>query len=234
MTAESIEERRTLGWLIVVAAGVRAAFGIFVASDAYLKWQPGFAAHYAGYLQNAANGQPPWLGPWFHFWIQLVAPRVGFFVLATRLIETALAIGLLLGIARRLTYIAGALFSLLIWSTAEGFGGPYTSGATNLGSTLLYALVFVAFGLFESSSVPRLIALIIISLGGFRNGSQRRNGSRSGSGQRYARPLTGTINSVPSARSLSRSSLRSPRWRAQRTSAGCLRLPPMPLPRSRL
>src|SRR5581483_2401091 len=42
MTAESIEERRTLGWLIVVAAGVRAAFGIFVASDAYLKWQPGF------------------------------------------------------------------------------------------------------------------------------------------------------------------------------------------------
>jgi len=154
MTAESIEERRTLGWLIVVAAGVRAAFGIFVASDAYLKWQPGFAAHYAGYLQNAANGQPPWLGPWFHFWIQLVAPRVGFFVLATRLIETALAIGLLLGMARRLTYIAGALFSLLIWSTAEGFGGPYTSGATNLGSALLYALVFVAFGLFESFLGP--------------------------------------------------------------------------------
>lgn len=89
------------------------------------------------------------LVPWFHFWIQLVSPRTGFFILATRLIETALAVGLLFGIARRLTYVAGALFSLLIWSTAEGFGGPYTSGATNLGPALMYALVFVAAALFE-------------------------------------------------------------------------------------
>ncbi len=154
MNTESVEGRRTLAWLIVAAAGVRAAFGIFVAIDAYLKWQPGFAAHYAGYLQNAANGQPPWLAPWFHFWIQLVSPRAGFFILATRLIETALAIGLLFGIARRLTYIVGALFSLLIWSTAEGFGGPYTSGATNLGPALMYALVFVGAALFEGFLGP--------------------------------------------------------------------------------
>ena len=65
------------------------------------------------------------------------------------MIETAIAIGLLFGLARRLTYIAGALFSLLIWSTAEGFGGPYTSGATNLGPALMYALVFVTAALFE-------------------------------------------------------------------------------------
>ncbi|HZS17115.1 MAG TPA: hypothetical protein VFA51_04200 [Candidatus Udaeobacter sp.] len=57
MNSESIEERRTLGWLIVAAAGVRAAIGVFVGIDAYLKWQPGFAAHYVGYLQNAAKGQ---------------------------------------------------------------------------------------------------------------------------------------------------------------------------------
>src|SRR5256885_102550 len=68
---------------------------------------------------------------------------------ATRLIETAIAIGLLLGFARRITYFAGALFSLLIWSTAEGFGGPYTSGATNIGPALVYALVFIAAALFE-------------------------------------------------------------------------------------
>ncbi|HZR05560.1 MAG TPA: multicopper oxidase domain-containing protein [Candidatus Udaeobacter sp.] len=154
MNSESVEGRRTLAWLIVAAAGVRAAFGIFVAIDAYLKWQPGFAAHYAGYLQNAANGQPSWLTPWFHLWIQLVSPRTGFFILATRLIETALAIGLLFGVARRLTYIAGALFSLLIWSTAEGFGGPYTSGATNLGPALMYALVFVSAALFEGFLGP--------------------------------------------------------------------------------
>jgi nitrite reductase (NO-forming) len=65
------------------------------------------------------------------------------------LLETAICIGLLLGFARRITYVVGALFSLLIWSTAEGFGGPYTSGATNIGPALVYALVFIAIASFE-------------------------------------------------------------------------------------
>jgi nitrite reductase (NO-forming) len=123
MNSDSTEER-SLAWLIVAAAGVRAALGSVIAIDAYLKWQPGFSVHYVGYLQNASNGQPPWLAPWFRLWLQLVTPHAGFFIIATRLIETAIAIGLLFGLARRLTYIAGALFSLLIWSTAEGFGAP--------------------------------------------------------------------------------------------------------------
>jgi nitrite reductase (NO-forming) len=149
MNSESIEGPRTLAWLIVAAAGVRAAFGIIMAIDAYLKWQPAFAAHYVGYLQNAAKGQPSWLAPWFRLWINLVTPHAEFFIFATRFIETAIAIGLLLGLARRLTYLGGVLFSLLIWSTAEGFGGPYTSGATNLGPALIYALLFVAVAFFE-------------------------------------------------------------------------------------
>jgi nitrite reductase (NO-forming) len=135
--------------LIVAAAAVRAAFGILMAIDAWLKWQPAFAAHYVGYLQNASNAQPHWLQPWFHLWLRLVVAHTGFFVAATRFIETAVAIGLLLGLARRIIYIAGALFSLLIWSTAEGFGGPYTSGATNVGPALVYALIFIAAALFE-------------------------------------------------------------------------------------
>lgn len=149
LSSDSVEERRTFGWLVVTAAGVRAAFGILMAIDAWLKWRPAFAAHYVGYLQNAMNGQPRWLAAWYNFWLRIVIQHTSFFVLATRLIETAIAIGLLLGLARRITYIAGALFSLLIWSTAEGFGGPYTSGATNLGPALMYALVFVAIALFE-------------------------------------------------------------------------------------
>jgi len=136
-------------WLIVAEAAVRAAFGILIAIDAYLKWQPDFAAHYVGYLQNAANGQPSWLQPWFAMWLRLVTVHTGFFVSATRLIETAIAIGLLLGLARRLTYFGGALFCLLIWSTAGGFGGPYTSGAANAGPALVYALIFAAAALFE-------------------------------------------------------------------------------------
>ncbi|HZS17116.1 MAG TPA: multicopper oxidase domain-containing protein [Candidatus Udaeobacter sp.] len=95
------------------------------------------------------RAKPPWLASWFNFWINLVTPHAQFFIFATRLIETAIAIGLLFGLARRVTYIVGALFSLLIWSTAEGFGGPYTSGATNLGPALIYALIFVAAAVFE-------------------------------------------------------------------------------------
>jgi nitrite reductase (NO-forming) len=41
------------------------------------------------------------------------------------------------------TYICGAVFSLLIWSTAEGFGGPYTAGSTDVGTALVYALMFL-------------------------------------------------------------------------------------------
>jgi nitrite reductase (NO-forming) len=149
MSSKDVDERRTQGWLVVTAAAVRVEFGILMAVDAYLKWQPAFAAHYVGYLQNAANAQPFRLAPWFNLWLRIVTPRVGFFILATRLIETAIAAGLLLGFARRLTYIFGALISLLIWSTAEGFGGPYTSGATNLGPALVYALVFIGAALFE-------------------------------------------------------------------------------------
>jgi nitrite reductase (NO-forming) len=39
--------------------------------------------------------------------------------------------------------VLGALFSLLIWATAEGFGGPYTVGATNMGTAITYVLVFL-------------------------------------------------------------------------------------------
>lgn len=48
-------ETASTAWLIVAAAALRTAFGVFMAIDAWLKWQPGFAAHYVGYLQNAAS-----------------------------------------------------------------------------------------------------------------------------------------------------------------------------------
>ncbi len=32
----------------------------------------------------------------------------------------------------------------VIWSTAEGFGGPYTAGSTDIGAAIIYVLVFLA------------------------------------------------------------------------------------------
>lgn len=137
-------ERFFEGWPALASAALRVAFGLIWVVDAALTWSSQFAIHYVGYLHNAANGQPVWLGGWFTLWIDLVTPNAGLFVWLTRIIETAIALALLLGFARKILYVAGALFSLLVWSTAEGFGGPYTVGATNMGAAIAYVLIFVA------------------------------------------------------------------------------------------
>src|SRR5512141_2755929 len=144
---DSTDRRATSALLVAATAALRTIFGIIWAIDAALKWQPGFADHFVGYLQNAANGQPAWLTPWFSFWLGLVTPNPDPFIWLVRIGESLIAMGLLFGFARRWVYILGALFSLLIWSTAEGFGGPYTAGATDMGAALVYVLVFVSLAI---------------------------------------------------------------------------------------
>ncbi len=141
-TIQAIHERGL--WTIALASALRAAFGIMWAINAFITWTPGFAERYGGYLQNASQGQPTWLLPWFQLWNALIQPAPGFFVWVTRIVETLIAIGLLLGLLRKPVYILGLVFSLLIWSTAEGFSGPYAVGASNLGPALLYVIIFVA------------------------------------------------------------------------------------------
>ena len=131
-------------WPAVASAALRIAFGIIWAVGAAFTWSAQFATHYVGYLHNAAAGQPAWSAWWFDMWIAIVTPHALLFVWLTRVAETLLAIALLLGFARRTTYVLGALFSLLIWSTAEGFGGPYAVGAANMGNALTYVLIFIA------------------------------------------------------------------------------------------
>ncbi len=136
-------------WRTAAGGALRAIFGVVWALNAYLTYRSDFAAHYVGYLHNAAINQPGWLAWWFDFWIDLVTPHASLFIWATRIVETLIALGLLLGFARKTTYVVGALFSLLIWSTAEGFSGPYTVGATNLGPALVYVLLFIGLILTE-------------------------------------------------------------------------------------
>ena len=56
--------------------------------------------------------------------------------------ETAVAIGLIFGLFSNLTYLAGSVLAFVIWSTAEGFGGPYKAGSTDIGAAVIYLLVF--------------------------------------------------------------------------------------------
>ncbi len=141
-------------WRVMARTALRVAFGIIWAVNAGLTWTGQFADHYVGYLHNAAQGQPAWSAFWFSAWIAVVAPHAGLFIWLTRVIETLLAVALVLGIARKSVYFAGALFSLLVWSTAEGFGGPYAVGAANMGAGIIYVLVFIALIAINSHTGP--------------------------------------------------------------------------------
>ena len=142
MTQEQEHHTPSNAWPALASAALRVAFGIIWIVNAAFTWMPSFEANYTGYLRNAAEGQPAWSAWWFNFWIELVEPNATLFLWLTRLATTALALALLFGIARRTTYVVGALYSLLIWSTAGGFGGPYTIGASNSGVGLTYVLIF--------------------------------------------------------------------------------------------
>ena len=119
------------GWTGTI---VRLLFGVIWAIDAYLKWQPGYRHDYLSNLKMTAQGQPSWLHGWFHFWITLQSGAPVLFATLTGLMETTLALVLLLGVARRAGYTVGAVYSLGLWAVGEGFGGPYVSGTTDIGT----------------------------------------------------------------------------------------------------
>lgn len=140
-----------------VVAAARIAFGLVWAVDASLKWTPHFINGYLDHLDEGSDGRPDWLQPWFRFWhnLQAPAPRAwAYFVAVT---ETLIALALLLGVARKLTYLSAAAFSVMIWTTAEGFGGPYTGGSADVdvGAGLIYALGFISLLLFTADGPDR-------------------------------------------------------------------------------
>jgi nitrite reductase (NO-forming) len=116
----------------------RVAFGAIWAIDAVLKWLPGFRSTYVADITGVAKGQPGWLSWWFDFWVKLQTPRPTFFAYLVAVLETLIALALIFGFARKLTYISVAVFSFLMWGVAEGFGGPYMKGSTDIGTSIIY------------------------------------------------------------------------------------------------
>jgi nitrite reductase (NO-forming) len=122
----------------------RITFALVWLVDATLKWLPGFRSDFSSMLDHAANGQPAWLRPWFDLWTDMPHGMATAMAYGTALTETGIALALLVGFARKSVYLLGAVYSLLIWATAEGFGGPYQSGSTDVGAAIIYTFVFVA------------------------------------------------------------------------------------------
>jgi thiosulfate dehydrogenase (quinone) large subunit len=127
---------------------VRIIFGVIWAIDAYLKWQPGYRDSYIANLKATAQGQPAFLHGWFQFWINLQSGAPTLFATLTGVTETFLALVLLLGVARRLGYTVGAAYMLMVWAVGEGFGGPYVAGSTDVGTGIVYVLLFVTLLVF--------------------------------------------------------------------------------------
>lgn len=38
----------------------------------------------------------------------------------------------------------GIVYTLLLWTVGEGFGGPYMSGSTDIGTGIVYTMMFIA------------------------------------------------------------------------------------------
>jgi len=121
---------------------VRILFGVIWAIDAYFKWQPSFLSDFTGYLEGALSGQPAPVQGWINFWLDIVKVDPSFFAHVVAVGETGLALLLILGALSNAAYAGGILLSLVIWSTAEGLGGPYVPGSTDVGTAIIYVLVF--------------------------------------------------------------------------------------------
>lgn len=129
---------------------LRVAFGVVWLIDAYFKWQPSFATNFTDYVSGGLEGQSAWVQTWIHFWLQIIGINPHLFALAVAILETLLAIGLIFGFLTRYAILGGIALSLVIWSTAESFGGPYKAGSTDIGAAIIYVLVFIALFLGKS------------------------------------------------------------------------------------
>lgn len=126
----------------------RILFGLLWLFDAYWKWQPYFLTHSVTYLQQAQAGQPAWIASYIGFFIALIqvtGPML--FGLFAAVVESVIGLALVFDRALRWVIPIGAAYSFGLWTTAEGWGGPFGPGYTGnkgdvLGTTIIYMLAF--------------------------------------------------------------------------------------------
>jgi uncharacterized membrane protein YphA (DoxX/SURF4 family) len=145
---------RNVYWL---KSFIRIILGIVWLIDGYLKFQPGFVDSFPDLIKSA--GQPAWLQPWFSFWYNVTVGNAAPFVYGIGALEVSLGVTLVLGVLRKLAYTGGLLLSLLIWAVPEGFGGPYGSGSTDIGTGIVYSFVFLSLIMINAMSGPSKYSL---------------------------------------------------------------------------
>ncbi len=143
----------------VRTAVLRIVFGGIWMADALLRFLPGAYPQLSYWMVvMAGDGQPPWFSGWFSFWTGTVAGDPAFWWYGIGVIELSLACCLFIGFLRRPAYLLGLALSLFLWTVPQGFGGPYGPGSTDMGTGILYAVVFLALLHLDSVSGPPRLA----------------------------------------------------------------------------
>src|SRR5215467_16070829 len=132
----------------------RVAFGVVWLVDGSMKFLLCQPSDVIKLIQDASQGQPGWLHPWYNFWLASLTSAPATCLHGIGSIELALGSALVIGFLRKSVYLGGIILSLMIWSIVEGFGGPYKSGSTStdIGAAIMYAFIFVAIIIVERSS----------------------------------------------------------------------------------
>lgn len=130
-----------------LAAAVRIGFGLIWAIDASFKWLPGFihGQTLGDELGKGPDVKTPIIHQWIQLWHSIGTSHPAAFAVTIAILESLIAIGLLLGACSNLTFIASAVLSFGIWSAAEGFHLPWSkSGITDLGPSVGYVIASLA------------------------------------------------------------------------------------------
>ena len=133
---------------------LRIGFGIIWAIDAAFKFEPAFYRGLSTFLMSKDAGEPSWLNPWFHAWYKIIGVNPTLFAVIILIIEVLLALSLLLGVARRLSYALAIPFCFLIWGVGEAFGGPYVAGTTDINAGFIYVVVFILLYVLDGLTPP--------------------------------------------------------------------------------
>ena len=145
----------TDNWIVkrasILKTVVRVLFGVAWFFDGLLKFQPGMTNIFLTTTNSSIAMDPAILQPWASFWTSQVAVNPGFFVILIGLLELALGFALIFGFMRKIAYTGGILLSLFIWCIGEGFGGVFMSGATDIGTGVIYVYVFLLLLIIEAT-----------------------------------------------------------------------------------
>ncbi len=136
-------------------AAIRIIFGLFWLINASLKWKSSYSLNLSAQLQGAVSNQPGWTHAWFNIWVNLTSNNAKQVAILVALSQTLIALFLIFGFARKLTYYLAVIFSLLVWTIVEGFNGPYLAASNDFGAGIIYTIIFISiYGLDRLSEPP--------------------------------------------------------------------------------